>query len=509
MKPSVRETLLLSLILGSLGLSVACGKESPQSGNGGGQDAGATAEQQSAPAGEAKETLPDDVIATVGDQTITFSEINTMLNSSAVVGVSLPAMGTPQRDTVRITLLDRVVSANLIYLDALKQGLDKDPGYQQEIASFSNGILMALYRSKYLLPAVDVSDAEVEEFYKKSAVPGTELTDDVRTTLKATMRKQKLDEKGDELRALLREGVTVQINDAELDPLKDADRADGAVLATIDGTPLTWGEVKDMLGAKVSSASADQRREAVNGLVDERIMVIKARAKGLEQDPVYLARVDEYRKTRLINLHRDNLVKTMEPSDEELRAYFEANRARITIPEFRKVQMVVLKSEDEAKEVKGKVEAGEITMFQAAADYSVAPDAKKNLGEIGWVEKGKALPELNDVVFALGPGEVGGPVKVGDTWHLVMVQDMREPQYVELSDEKTRKMARRLYLHDKLDEYTAKLREEEFTVVVDEAKLIRLAQQEADMVKQLAEKAEQPGSETEKRIEEFQKLIKQ
>ena len=498
MKQLLRESLLVSFVLVSIGMQAACGKEAPQSGDG--QD-NPSATKTAAP-------LTDDVIATVGDQKITFSEINTMLNSSAVVGVSLPAMGTPERDTVRITLLDKVVSANLIYLDALKQGLDKDPGYQRDMEQFSDGILMALYRNQVLQNAAVVSDAEVEALFKKSAAPGTKLTDDVRMALKSVLRKQRLSEQGDALRATLREGTTVEINDAELDPLKDADRADTAVLATIDGKPITWGEVKERLGSKVSSSSSDQRRAAVNALVDQRIMVNKAKANGLEQNPVYQARVEEYRKTRLINLHRANLVKTMEPTDEELRTYFESNRARITIPEFRKVQMVVLKTEDEAKDVKNKIEAGEITMYQAASDYSIAPDAKKNLGEIGWVEKGKALPELNDVVFTLGPGEIGGPVKVGDVWHLVTVEDVRAQQYADFEDEKTRKIARRQYLHDKLDAYVVNLREHEFEVKVDQGKLIRLAQQEADMVKQLAEKAQQPGSETEKRLESYQKLIK-
>lgn len=498
MKQLLRESLLVSFVLVSIGMQAACGKEAPQSGDG--QD-NPSATKTAAP-------LTDDVIATVGDQKITFSEINTMLNSSAVVGVSLPAMGTPERDTVRITLLDKVVSANLIYLDALKQGLDKDPGYQRDMEQFSDGILMALYRNQVLQNAAVVSDAEVEALFKKSAAPGTKLTDDVRMALKSVLRKQRLSEQGDALRATLREGTTVEINDAELDPLKDADRADTAVLATIDGKPITWGEVKERLGSKVSSSSSDQRRAAVNALVDQRIMVNKAKANGLEQNPVYQARVEEYRKTRLINLHRANLVKTMEPTDEELRTYFESNRARITIPEFRKVQMVVLKTEDEAKDVKNKIEAGEITMYQAASDYSIAPDAKKNLGEIGWVEKGKALPELNDVVFTLGPGEIGGPVKGGDVWHLVTVEDVRAQQYADFEDEKTRKIARRQYLHDKLDAYVVNLREHEFEVKVDQGKLIRLAQQEADMVKQLAEKAQQPGSETEKRLESYQKLIK-
>ena len=71
----------------------------------------------------------DDVIARVGDQPITFNQLSTMLNSSAIVGLSIPALGTPERDQVRLTLLDKVISANLLYLDAVKQGLDKDPAY--------------------------------------------------------------------------------------------------------------------------------------------------------------------------------------------------------------------------------------------------------------------------------------------------------------------------------------------------------------------------------------------
>jgi hypothetical protein len=200
--------------------------------------------------------------------------------------------------------------------------------------------------------------------------------------------------------------VTVEINDAEMDPLKDAGRRCGGVGHDRRGAACL-GRGQGTTGRHGQPTSADQRRAAANALVDERIMVNKAKAKGIEQDPVYQARFKEFRKTSLINLHRAALVKTMEPSDEELRAYYEANRARITIPEFRKVQMVVLKTEDEAREIKRKIDAGEMTLYQAAADHSIAPGAKENLGEIGWVEKGKALPGLNDVVFALGPGELG------------------------------------------------------------------------------------------------------
>ena len=132
-----------------------------------------------------------DVIARVGDQPITFSEINTLLNSSAVVGVSLPALGTPERDQVRIALLDKVVSANLVYLDALEKGVDKDPEYRRDMQRFENGMLAGLYGQKHMVGDLSVSDEEIQAYFESSIAPGTELTDEVRTQIEAVLRKRK------------------------------------------------------------------------------------------------------------------------------------------------------------------------------------------------------------------------------------------------------------------------------------------------------------------------------
>ncbi len=63
-------------------------------------------------------------------------------------------------------------------------------------------------------------------------------------------------------------------------------------------------------------------------------------------------------------------------------------------------------------------------MFQVAADYSIAPGAKQQLGEIGWVAQGRAQPALDTVIFELEPGEIGGPVESTEGWHLFKVLDV-------------------------------------------------------------------------------------
>jgi hypothetical protein len=457
---------------------------------------------------------PADVIARVGDQVITFSEINTMLNSAAVVGLSVPALGTPQRDTVRIALLDKFVDANLIYLDALRKGVDQDPQYRRDLQRFTSAMLAELYAG-HLLGDVSVSDEEIETYFKSSIVPGTEFTPEARAQIESVLRKQKTEARREEQRDTLREGIDVTVYQKNFQAAGDEGRADDVVVAEVAGESITWGETRAMLTAAGIAATArdplamevDARLRALQREIDTRLMTQKALAAGLDKDPVYQARLKEYQRTRLINFHRANLARDMRPTDAELEAFFKANQQLITVPEFRKVQMAVLATEDEAKDIKRRIEVGEMTMYEAVSRHSIAPDAKKDLGEIGWVEKGKVLPGLQEVVFSLGPGEIGGPVQVGDTWHIMLVQDVRDAQRENLDEEATRKAAWRKYIHAKMDEYTVNLRKNDFTVEVYEDRIVQLAQREADMVGQLAEKAQEPGSVTEQRLKELQELL--
>jgi peptidyl-prolyl cis-trans isomerase C len=458
----------------------------------------------------------NDVIARVGDQPITYSELNTLLNSSAIVGLSVPALGTPERNRVRITLLDKAVSANLLYLDALKQGVDKDPVYVGDMERFTDGLLGGLYRQKYLVGNIEVSDAEVQEFFDKSVAPGTKMTDDARLGIEAAIRKQRFKGRTATMQVRLREGVEVVIDKKNLKPADDAERDDSAVVARIDGEPVHWETVKALLGAESRrSAQAEfhldedeERARALNRYIDARIMAKKGRAAGLEQDPVYQRRVKEYGKNHLTNLHRERLIRAMDPSDAELWDYFEENRDTITVREERKVQMVVLKTREESEDVKGRIESGEITIYEAARDYSIDTNATQTLGEMGWVSKGSGFPELDKLTFSLAPEELGGPVESPAGWHLVTVLDLRDAQFEDIVDEATRKTTRRRYLHEKMNAYVVNLRKNEFPVVVYEDNLDRLFKAEAEWIAALELKAQQSPEETQQRMEEATRFMK-
>ena len=446
---------------------------------------------------------PADTIARVGDQVITFNEINTMINSSPIVGLSMPELGSPERDVVRITLLDKMISANLIYLDALDQGVDKDPEYQQTIEGFRDAILANLYRSRHLVGTVEVTEQEIQDFYENNIVEGTELTEELTAGIEATIRKDRVKQRTKTMRERLREGHESSIVVSDLDPADDQVRSDDDVMAKLDGVPITWGEVRSSLQRAHMMRSTQQRIEAIEQIIDNRLMAQKAREVGLEKNPVYLARVGEFSKTRLINIHRGRLLDSWEPAAEELRAYYDGNKDSIVVKEVRKVQMLVVESEQEAAELKKKIEAGHVTFHKAVADHSTVADAAKTLGQIGWVSEGSGFPELDKETFMLEPNEIGGPVKSPAGWHLVRVLDQRDALHTDIADEQTQNKARRLYLDDKLDQYVIDLRTKKYAVEIYEETINKLAQQEVDWYQEMLQKAQKSPEEV---IEEIKKL---
>jgi len=455
------------------------------------------------------------VIARVGDEVITFHQINTMLNSSAMVGLSIPALGTPKRSKVMITLLDKVISANLLYLDAKEKGADKLTRYVADMKKFEDAVLVTMYKSNVLIGDIPVSEEEVVAFYNSSISPETELNDDVKLAIEAKIRKQRFTKLKNSMRERLRAGTDIKINEDVISTNADVRRSDVDIVATVGDRHIYWGDVEvQMRGADYRATLAEfyvdndeERLQRLEEYIDNTLMADKALAAGMDKDPEFINRTSEYRKTHLINVHRANLVNNWKPSEDELKTVFVDNMDKISIPETRKVQMVVVKTREEAEAVKKEIDDGKISMFQAAQQYSIDPNAKHTLGDMGWVSQGTGFDELDDFTFNLEPEVVSDPVESPAGWHLVKVLDVNDAQYQDFDDPQVRNLALRLHMQNKFDEYVIDLRKNHYQVAVFQDELNRQFQKEADYIAALTLKSKQQGSVTEQRMEDMQKWI--
>jgi hypothetical protein len=376
-------------------------------------------------------------------------------------------------------------------------------------------VLATMYKKNVLIGDIPVSEEEVQTFYESSISPETEFNVDTKLAIEAKLRKQKLVVLKATLRERLREGTEITIDKSVVDPANDSDRSETDIIVTMGKQQINWGELETLIrGADYRASLAEfyvdvdeERMNRLQDYIDNALMVSKARAAGMEQTPEFARRTGEYRKTHLINVHRDGLIHEWLPSDDELQDYYLDHMDSISAAESRKVQMVVVASKEEAESIKAQIDNGEITMFQAAQQFSLDPNAKRTLGDMGWVSQGTGFKALDDFTFSLEPDVVGGPVESPAGWHLVKVLDVLDARYENIDDAETRQRTQRMYLKEKLNTYVVDLRQNRFEVVVYDDELTRRFQKEADFIAELNKKAVQEGSVTKQRQQELQKWI--
>lgn len=139
----------------------------------------------------------------------------------------------------------------------------------------------------------------------------------------------------------------------------------------------------------------------------------------------------------------------IEIKDEDVKTYFEENKAQFGTPEQVEASHILVEDEATAKEVLAKVNAGE-DFAKLAKEYSTDTLSAEKGGALGFFGPGKMVPEFEEAAFAMQPGEVSkAPVKTDNGYHIIKVTDKKEA--VEPTFENSEKEARKLLLEERIN----------------------------------------------------------
>jgi peptidyl-prolyl cis-trans isomerase D len=149
--------------------------------------------------------------------------------------------------------------------------------------------------------------------------------------------------------------------------------------------------------------------------------------------------IPEKRKIEYVVVDSSKVAAAAAVTDQDLQTYYDQHRDEYRVPDQVKVSHILIKTplaapggkedekgiadarakaEDVLKQVKG---GGDFAKL--AEKYSDDPGSAKNGGELGWIGRGRTVPEFEKAAFSLGKGQTSDLVKSSYGFHIIHVED--------------------------------------------------------------------------------------
>ena len=212
-----------------------------------------------------------------------------------------------------------------------------------------------------------------------------------------------------------------------------AKKDDGKVLATIDDDKITLQEFnkeldKIPMNMKMLVASESGKKNYLDRLVVKKLLLKEASKAKIEDDKEFQDRVKDIKEQLLIEaLLKKKITADTQLSEDDLKKYYEEHKEDFKKDREINTRHILLKTEEEAKQVQAKLQKGE-DFTELAKKYSIDPNVKQSGGEIGFQPKGSLIPEFENAAYKLNKvGQVSGIVKTQFGYHIIRLEGIKPP----------------------------------------------------------------------------------
>jgi peptidyl-prolyl cis-trans isomerase C len=246
-------------------------------------------------------------------------------------------------------------------------------------------------------------------------------------------------------------------------PGSTAAAPESATVVTVNGTKINQQMVDTFLQAVTGKPAAEATKEQRETLLDQLVaMTLAAQAaekEGAEKNPEVQARLALIRTQILAEAASDKYSKAHPVSDDEVKAEYDAQVAKM--PKEYKARHILVEKKETAESLIRELEAGGDFAKLAKAE-SKDPGSAANGGDLGWFSAQSMVKPFSDALASLEKGAVTKtPVQTQYGWHVIQLEDTRAPTPPAFEEvkEQVKMLAQRKKLQAYLDELrkTAKI----------------------------------------------------
>jgi peptidyl-prolyl cis-trans isomerase C len=198
-------------------------------------------------------------------------------------------------------------------------------------------------------------------------------------------------------------------------------------VATVNGKTITKDfyefYVKTVANKPSAELTAEQRDQLLDSLVRAYVVADEAQKDGTTKNPDTIRLLELQRLNFLQRQLTDKYLKDRGATEQELRAEYETQVARLPKLEYH-ARHILVATEPFAAKLVAELEKG--AKFEDVARRE-SMDAKEKGGDLSWFTPDRMVKPFADAVVALKPGEyTRAPVQTQFGWHIIKLEETRE-----------------------------------------------------------------------------------
>lgn len=215
---------------------------------------------------------------------------------------------------------------------------------------------------------------------------------------------------------------------------------DSKVLAVVDGAEITESALERIIEKypvekRIYFETDQGKQQLLEQKVAFSVFGKYAREKGIDKSEQFVAKLNDIIDQMLTQTVMSELFESVSADESEAKIFYDENPDKFVLEETVSAKHILVETEEEASEIREKIEQGEIAFEEAAEKYSQCP-SKERGGSLGYFKHGMMVKEFDETAFSQPVGQMSQPVKTQFGWHLIVTEDITEPGHLEFDEVK-------------------------------------------------------------------------
>lgn len=211
-------------------------------------------------------------------------------------------------------------------------------------------------------------------------------------------------------------------------------------IVTVNGQSISQDKFDQFVTLLLEQGAQDspQLREQVKQEMINRLVAVQAAEKaGLQKDPAVKQETELAAQSILVRALMAKHLKENPVTEAALQKEYDTIKAEQGDRKEYKLRHILVKEEDQAKNLIKSIKAKKTTFEAAAKKDSIDTGSGQNGGELGWGPASNYVPEFAQAVESMKKGQLSNaPIQTQFGWHVIQVEDERPVAFPSFEEAK-------------------------------------------------------------------------